>query len=78
VEQNMTLLQIGEVKVKFFVRANGVIDQISISGSGRTDVLETISRQAVDKASGVMEPFSDNMKAQFGEGFWDEITFTIY
>lgn len=79
VEQNMTLLQIGEVRVKFFVRANGVIDQISVSGtSGRTDILETISLKAVEKASGLMEPFSDSMKAQYGEGFWDEITFTIY
>ena len=78
VETNMTTLAIGQVQVKFFVRANGVIDQVTMaSSSGRIDILQGISLKAVSGSYG--DVFSDNLKQQLGsEGYWDEITFTIY
>jgi outer membrane biosynthesis protein TonB len=78
VAQNQTVLGIGSLRVKFFIRANGVVESVSsVSPSGRIDILETISKQAVIE-SGPFEPFGDAMKQQFGEGYWEEITFTIY
>ncbi|MDE1170415.1 MAG: hypothetical protein PW734_04265 [Verrucomicrobium sp.] len=77
VERNMTLLAIGEVHIKFYVQANGVISNVSVSAeSGRVDILRSISLKAVAESYG--EPFTDNLKQQLGDGFWDDITFTIY
>jgi outer membrane biosynthesis protein TonB len=78
VAQNQTVLGIGSLRVKFFIRANGVVESVSsVNPSGRVDILETISKQSVIE-SGPFEPFGDVMKQQFGEGYWEEITFTIY
>lgn len=78
VDQQMSLLAIGGVKIRFFIQANGVIRDIQIiNENGRTDILANISSRSV-RDSGPFEPFSDQMKQQLGEGYWEEITFSIY
>ncbi|CAB4242895.1 conserved protein of unknown function [Methylacidimicrobium sp. AP8] len=78
VEQNMALLALGSVQVRFYVQADGTIRNLQIvSEEGRTEVLRTISNDAV-RLSAPFEPFSEGMKTQLGQGFWEEITFTIY
>ena len=74
----MTLLGVGEVRFKFYVRSNGMIDQITaISQSGQSDVLKSVSLHAIREGL-PFEPFSDTMKQQLGDGYWEEITFSIY
>lgn len=78
VDQQMSMLGIGGIKIKFFVQANGVIRDIQpASQNGRTEILENISIRAI-RDSGPFEPFSDQMKQQLGDGYWEEITFSIY
>ena len=78
VEKSMSMLSVGEVHIKFYVQANGVIDpkSIEVEDGGNSDILETISRDAVKQAYG--EPFTDSMRQQLGDGYWEDITFTIY
>ncbi|WP_246189515.1 hypothetical protein [Methylacidimicrobium cyclopophantes] len=78
VEQNMALLALGAVQVRFYVQSDGTIRNLQIvSEEGRTEVLRTISSDSV-RLSAPFEPFSEGMKTQLGGGFWEEITFTIY
>ncbi|WP_157895380.1 hypothetical protein [Verrucomicrobium sp. GAS474] len=77
VEKNMPLIGVGEVRFKFYVRANGMIDQITtISSSGQADVLKAVSLRAIREGL-PLEPFSDNMKKERGDGYWEEIVFAI-
>ncbi|HEY8966456.1 MAG TPA: hypothetical protein VIM58_08440, partial [Candidatus Methylacidiphilales bacterium] len=80
VEKNQTLLGVGEVRFKFFVRSNGTIDQITtLTQSGDCEVLKGVSLRSIKEAVGDgFEVFSDNMKQQLGDGYWEEITFSIY
>ncbi|MES2310083.1 MAG: hypothetical protein V4507_14615 [Verrucomicrobiota bacterium] len=78
VDQQMSLLAIGAIKIKFYVQANGVIRDIQVAEqNGRVEILEKICLRAV-RDSGPFEPFNDNLKQQLGEGYWEDITFTIY
>ncbi len=78
IDKQMSLLGVGSIKAKFFVQANGVIRDIQIAeDSGQTEILEKICIRAI-RDSGPFEPFSDNLKQQLGEGYWEDITFSIY
>jgi hypothetical protein len=77
VQRQMSLLRVGSVRIRFFVRSNGVIEKPEfIEGDSQT-VLAGISLNSILKI-GAMEPFSDQMKQQLGDGFWEEISFSIY
>ena len=78
VEQNMGLLAIGSVRVRFYVQSDGTISSLQvISEDGITEVLRSISLDSI-RLSAPFGPFSEAMKGQIGDGFWEEITFTIY
>ncbi|CAF0701056.1 putative Outer membrane biosynthesis protein TonB [Candidatus Methylacidithermus pantelleriae] len=78
VDQNMTLLALGTVRIKFYVTADGTVRDLSVmTESGETAVLRAISLQSIRKAF-PMEPFSESLKRQVGDGFWEECSFTIY
>lgn len=82
VQSSMSFLAIGTVRVKFFVRANGVLENLRVvddSGAtnSSTEMLRTISQQAVVE-SAPFEPFSESMKQQLGSGYEEEFTFSIY
>jgi outer membrane biosynthesis protein TonB len=82
VARSLSFLAIGSVRIKFFVRANGVIENIRIaddsgSNNNSTEMLKTISLDAIVK-SAPFEPFSETMKQQLGSGYDEEFTFSIY
>ncbi|TFE67479.1 hypothetical protein A7Q10_01255 [Methylacidiphilum caldifontis] len=78
VEQSMGLLAIGSVRVRFYVQSDGTVSSLQvISEEGITEVLRTISLDSI-RLSAPFGPFSEEMKGQIGNGFWEEITFTIY
>jgi outer membrane biosynthesis protein TonB len=70
-------LAIGVIKIRFYVQANGVVRNVEVVEDTGGQMLRTISvRAIVDSAP--FEPFSDSMKAQLGDGYAEEFTFTIY
>lgn len=82
VQSSMSFLAIGTVRVKFFVRANGVLENVRIAedsgaSNNSTEMLRTISQQSVVE-SAPFEPFSETMKQQLGAGYDEEFTFSIY
>lgn len=82
VQSSMSFLAIGTVRVKFFVRANGVLENVRIvddsgASNSSTEMLRTISQQSVVE-SAPFEPFSETMKQQLGAGYEEEFTFSIY
>lgn len=82
VQSSMSFLAIGTVRVKFYVRANGVLENVRIAedsgaGNSSTEMLRTISLQSVVE-SAPFEPFSETMKQQLGAGYDEEFTFSIY
>ncbi|QSR86668.1 hypothetical protein EM20IM_09345 [Candidatus Methylacidiphilum infernorum] len=78
VEQSMGLLAIGSVRIRFYVQSDGTVSSIQvINEEGITEVLRSISLDSI-RLSAPFGPFSEAMKGQIGNGFWEEITFTIY
>lgn len=81
-DSNMTVLGIGSVRIRFYVRANGVIENVRVvedsgSGNNSTAILQNISIDAIVR-SAPFEPFSETMKQQLGSGYDEEFTFSIY
>ncbi|MFH1066631.1 MAG: hypothetical protein V1746_01840 [bacterium] len=77
VQNRMSLLSIGQVRVRFYIRANGVIEKTEFVEGDPHTVLADISRRSVLEV-GALEPFPLELKQQLGEGYWEEITFNIY
>jgi outer membrane biosynthesis protein TonB len=77
VQKQISLLSVGSVRIRFYVRANGVIDNLQILDGDPRSVLTNISRRSILEV-GAMEPFPDQMKEQLGDGYYEEITFSIY
>lgn len=78
VQQDNGLLGVGKVKIKFYVRADGVITNLEILEGKQNAQLAAISRRSIMEISGQLEPFSDSLKVQLGEGYFEEVTFSIY
>jgi outer membrane biosynthesis protein TonB len=78
VERNMAVLGVGEVKVRFYIRSNGMVEELSVvDRSGQSDPLENLSLGAIRKCL-PFNVFSDTMKEQLGDGYWQELTFSIF
>lgn len=77
VQNRLTLLNVGQVKIRFYIRANGVIEKTEFSEGDPNSTLGVISRRAISDV-GALEPFPEELKQQLGEGYWEEITFSIY
>lgn len=77
VQNRMSLLSVGQVKIRFFVRSNGVIEETKFTDGDSTSVLGTLSERAILDV-GKMEPFPNDLKQRLGDGYWEEITFNIY
>lgn len=78
VEQSRGLVSLGKVRIRFFVRADGVFEQIQVISGDRNSQLYVISRRSIMENSGQLEPFSEKMRQQLGDGYWEEISFTIH
>ena len=77
VQRQISLLSVGNVRLRFYVRANGVIEKIEVIKGDARSPLAAISRRSVTDV-GAMEPFSEQLRQQLGEGYSEEITFSIY
>lgn len=78
VGQNQSLLEIGIVRVKFTVHADGRISNVRVVNGGNHAKLSAISRQSVNAVNGQLPEFPENLKVQLGTSFEEEITFRIY
>ncbi|HSI82183.1 MAG TPA: energy transducer TonB [Candidatus Methylacidiphilales bacterium] len=73
-----SVVTLGQVRIRFYVRANGVMENVKVvERSQNSALLEAASLEAMLKSM-PFEPFSEGMRQQVGEGFEDEFTFTIY
>lgn len=77
VQNRMSLLSIGQVRIRFYIRANGVIEKTEFVDGDPHTVLSDISRRSILEV-GALEPFPLELKQQLGEGYWEELTFNIY
>lgn len=77
VQNQMALLSVGRIRIRFYIRADGHIDKPEISEGDSKSILAAISLRSV-RDVGSLEPFSMQMKEQLGDGYWEEITFSIY
>ncbi|MEM1157661.1 MAG: hypothetical protein AAF649_08860 [Verrucomicrobiota bacterium] len=77
VEESSGLISIGMVKIRFYVRADGVFEKLQVIEGNNSSQLHAISRRAIMVNSGQLEPFSESMRTQLGDGYWEEISFTI-
>jgi len=77
VDQARGLVSLGKVRIRFFVRSDGVFEQLEVTHGDRASQLYAISRRSIMEVSGQLEPFSERMKSQLGDGYWEEISFTI-
>jgi len=78
VQQDNGLLGVGNVKIRFYVRSDGVITNLEIVQGKQNAQLAAISRRSIMEISGQLEPFSDSLKLQLGDGYMEEVTFSIY
>ncbi|MDR1192350.1 MAG: hypothetical protein LBK60_11925 [Verrucomicrobiales bacterium] len=78
VHMDTGLLNIGTVKIKFYVKANGTISGVEITSGRDNEALVAISRRSIVEVSGQLEPFSPSMREKLGDGFWDDVNFSIY
>lgn len=77
VDQQKAFVEIGRVHLRFYVRADGTIDPPQATTGNSNSVLTALSIRSVADV-GTLEPFSDTLREQLGEGYWEEVTFTIY
>ena len=78
VHMDTGLLNIGSVKIKFYVKSDGTISDLQVTSGRDNTALEAISRRSIMEVSGQLEPFSASMKEKMGDGFWDDVNFSIY
>ncbi|MDR1305172.1 MAG: hypothetical protein LBK76_08125 [Verrucomicrobiales bacterium] len=78
VHMDTGLLNIGTVNIKFYVQADGTIVNLQISDGQDNSALVAISRRSILEVSGQLEPFSASMREKMGDGFWDDVNFSIY
>jgi outer membrane biosynthesis protein TonB len=79
IDQYRSTLGLGEIVVSFFIRSNGVVENVEISRrtGSNTQLLETISMEAIIKAA-PFEPFPEAMRKKYGLGYSEEFSFTIH
>ncbi|MGF1678057.1 MAG: hypothetical protein ACFCUX_02565 [Candidatus Methylacidiphilales bacterium] len=78
IEQSKGLVALGNVRIRFYVRSDGVFEQLKVISGDGSSHLYVVSRRSIMENSGQLEPFSERMKEQLGDGYWEEISFTIH
>jgi hypothetical protein len=78
VRQDDGKIGIGVVRLRFYVRHDGVILPPEIISGGEHAALLAVSRRSIMEVSGQLEPFPPNMRQQLGEGYYEEVSFSIY
>jgi outer membrane biosynthesis protein TonB len=77
VQNDNGLLRVGTVRIRFFVRSDGTISQLEIVQGRDAGALMAVSRRSIMEVNGQL-PFPEAVRKQVGDGFYDEVTFTIY
>ncbi|MEM6822967.1 MAG: hypothetical protein AAF558_13640 [Verrucomicrobiota bacterium] len=77
IEEARGFVAIGTVRIRFFVRHDGVFEKLEVITGSSTSQLYAVSRRSIMENSGQLEPFSETMRQQLGDGYWEEISFTI-
>lgn len=78
VRQDDGKLSLGVVRLRFYVRHDGVILPPEIVDGSSHAALLAVSRRSVMEVSGQLEPFPPTMRQQMGEGYYEEVSFSIY
>jgi|GEM_PF-407574 len=78
VRQDDGKIGIGVVRLRFYVRQDGSILAPEIVEGGQHSALLAVSRRSVMEVSGQIEPFPPSMRQQLGEGYYEEVSFSIY
>lgn len=77
VQQDTGLISIGTVRIRFYIRYDGTISEVQIVQGRNEGKLTAISRLAILEMNGQL-PFPDAVRQQVGDGFYEEVTFTVY
>lgn len=78
VRQDDGKIGIGVVRLRFYVRHDGVILPPEIIQGAEHAALLAVSRRSIMEVSGQLEPFPPSMRQQLGDGYYEEVSFTIY
>lgn len=78
VQKNGSLLEIGMVRIRFTITAEGKIKNLQVMQGEQLSTLMRISRQSVFELDQPWEPFSPSMRQQIGDEYTEEVSFTIY
>ncbi|MEI6305738.1 MAG: hypothetical protein WCP33_02850 [Deltaproteobacteria bacterium] len=77
VNRDSGLVGTGIVRIKFFIRSDGTITEMQILEGQQLSGLLAISRRSIGEVSGQLEPFPQSMKDKLGNGYWENVSFTI-
>lgn len=77
VRQDPEEIGVGKVRVKFYVRADGVITNLEILEGKHFLRLTALSVRSIRDISSQLEPFSETLREKWGEGYSDEISFRV-
>lgn len=78
IRQDDGKIGIGVVRLRFYVRHDGSILSLEILDGSQHAALLAVSRRSVMEVSGQIEPFPPSMRQQLGEGYYEEVSFSIY
>jgi outer membrane biosynthesis protein TonB len=78
VQKNGSMLEIGMVRIRFTITADGRIKNLQVLQGEQLSALMRISRQSVFELDQPWEPFSPSMRQQIGDEYTEEVSFTIY
>jgi outer membrane biosynthesis protein TonB len=78
VRQDDGKIGVGVVRLRFYVRQDGVILPPEVIEGNIHAPLIAVSRRSVMEVSGQLEPFSNSMRQQLGDGYYEEVSFSIY
>ena len=77
VQNDTGLISIGTVRIRFYIRHDGTISDVQIVQGRNEGKLTAVSRLAILEMNGQL-PFPEAVRKQVGDGFYEEVTFTVY
>lgn len=77
VQNDTGLISIGTVRIRFYIRYDGTISEVQIVQGRNEGKLTAVSRLAILEMNGQL-PFPEAVRKQVGDGFYEEVTFTVY
>lgn len=78
VQQFMSTLSVERIRIRFYIRSDGRIKKVEVIEGSPQSSLAGISIQSIKEIDGQLEPFPESMKQQLGDGYSEEISFSVY